>query len=144
MRLTLTGNKTALFWKKKNPYVGDSTLNEDHYANWLMKNYRFAGEFYNLPHYKSIFQKGLRKISKKPQTHVCELGAGGGFFSAILSRYAFIEKVYSLEYSKGLTEKVMPKAFQVLKAKQEKIQRVCGSFVEMEFPDEKFRLAIRQ
>ncbi len=124
--------KAALEWAiNTSPYVGDSTLNESHYAEYMLKNIKNTGEYRQIPHYKSLFRKALRKIDIQKSSIFCEIGAGAGFFTAILSKYNICKKIISIEYSSELVNKVMPFVFSKMNANCWKIQRVIGSFLDI-------------
>lgn len=55
--------------------------------------------------------------------NVLELGAGGCWFSSIVSKFADVEKVYALDFSSYLLLNVAPLMMDHLHARKEKIVR---------------------
>ncbi len=130
-------------WNKGcSPYEGDTIINEEHYANYMLKNLTSTGEFFQTKHYNSLFRKGLRKAKIKSDAVVCEVGSGCGYFTALLSKYSFVKTLYSVEYSLSLVDKVMPHAFKRLRAKIDKIHRICGSFLNIKLDSESIDIVV--
>jgi ubiquinone/menaquinone biosynthesis C-methylase UbiE len=67
---------------------------------------------------------------------VLDLGAGSCWFSAELSRWPEIERVFALDFSERLLEEVAPQVIAHLAGDETRITRVVGDFHRLEFPDD--------
>ena len=55
-----------------------------------------------------------------------EVGGGCGFFSAVLSTYPSVEKVYSVEICENIVRELMPKVIEEVAGKQKAFEKVIG------------------
>ena len=75
------------------------------------------------------FAKIYLRLKEFPLTGIgLELGAGIGFFSAILSEEPDVKLLYVVEYASPYVEKIMPIVFEHYARRPEKLQRVVGDF----------------
>lgn len=71
-----------------------------------------------------------------------EIGAGTGYAAAALSRRPGVERVYVLEHSRELVERVMPLMFRVSGADERKLIRVVGDFERIDLVDGSLDFAV--
>ena len=69
---------------------------------------------------------------------ILEIGAGGGWLSAELSKVPQVVEVITTDISPKLLKEHAPKVFQVLKANRSKITRIPGDFHQLDFPPNYF------
>lgn len=77
-------------------------------------------------------------IGKRMHGTVVEVGAGTGIYSCQIAKNEEVEKVYSVEYSKGCVEELMTyviKSFNFESKVENKIFPVVGSFDNISLPD---------
>lgn len=67
-----------------------------------------------------------------------ELGAGSCWFSSEVSKIKEVKKIYCVDFSEYLLQKIAPKIMKFLDAKTEKITRVIGDFNSLRFEDNTF------
>jgi ubiquinone/menaquinone biosynthesis C-methylase UbiE len=73
---------------------------------------------------------------------ILEIGAGGAWLSAELSRLPKVVEVIATDFSPTLLKDHAPKVFQSLKANPAKITRTPGDFHELDFPDNYFDFVV--
>jgi ubiquinone/menaquinone biosynthesis C-methylase UbiE len=81
-------------------------------------------------------------FNKKISGRIIEVGAGTGWFSALMSKEEQIKEVYALDYDKYSVEKLFPLVFKNLEADTSKITSVLGSYNKMECEDNFFDYVI--
>ena len=69
---------------------------------------------------------------------VLEIGAGGAWFSAELSKLPNVVEIITTDYSPKLLREQAPKVFKLLHAKGAKITRMPADFYQLGFPDNYF------
>jgi ubiquinone/menaquinone biosynthesis C-methylase UbiE len=69
---------------------------------------------------------------------VLEIGAGGAWFSAELSKLTKVVEVITTDFSPKLLQEQAPKVFQALNANTAKITRMPGDFHQLDFPANHF------
>lgn len=79
---------------------------------------------------------------KKIFGKVIEIGAGTGYFSALLSKQAGPEVIYCLDYDRVSVDELMPLVFKNLDADTSKIKTVLGSYNAMKIADNYFDFVI--
>jgi SAM-dependent methyltransferase len=84
-----------------------------------------------------LWRKGIRF-----RGNVLELGAGGCWFSSIVSKFVEVKHVYALDFSSQLLMNVAPLMMDHLHAKKEKIVRVRGSFYNLRVINKKFDFVV--
>lgn len=67
--------------------------------------------------------------------HILDLGCGGGWLSANLSKYSAVEKIYALDSSKHFLEKLLPNVIKVMGGDAQKIEAVEAFFTPLLFED---------
>ena len=65
---------------------------------------------------------------------VLEIGAGGAWFSAELSKLPRVVEVITTDFSPRLLKEKAPQVFRLLNANTAKITRMPGDFHELDFP----------
>jgi ubiquinone/menaquinone biosynthesis C-methylase UbiE len=73
---------------------------------------------------------------------ILEIGAGGAWLSAELSRLPNVVEVIATDFSPTLLKEHAPKVFQSLKANPAKITRTPGDFHKLDFPDNYFDFVV--
>ncbi len=73
---------------------------------------------------------------------VLEIGAGGGWLSAELSKLPKVVEVITTDFSPRLLREEAPKVFKLLNAKTAKITRIPGDFHRLDFPDNYFDFVV--
>jgi len=69
---------------------------------------------------------------------ILEIGAGGAWLSAELSRLPRVVEVIATDFSPGLLKDHAPRVFESRKANPAKITRIPGDFHQLDFPDNYF------
>src|SRR6267378_823619 len=69
---------------------------------------------------------------------ILEIGAGGAWLSAELSRLPRVVEVIATDFSTRLLKDHAPRVFQSRKANPAKITRIPGDFHQLDFPDNYF------
>ena len=69
---------------------------------------------------------------------VLEIGAGGAWFSAELSKLPNVVEIITTDYSSKLLKEQAPKVFKLLNANGAKITRMPADFYALGFPDNHF------
>ena len=69
---------------------------------------------------------------------VAEIGAGVGWYSALLSKIERVEEVYALDYDEFSVKELIPKAVANLDGDPSKIKLTVGSYNKMQCPDNYF------
>jgi ubiquinone/menaquinone biosynthesis C-methylase UbiE len=73
---------------------------------------------------------------------VLEIGAGGGWLSAEVSKLPKVVEVVTTDYSPRMLKEEAPRVFQLLKAHSSKITRMPGDFHKLDFPDNYFDFVV--
>jgi SAM-dependent methyltransferase len=79
-----------------------------------------------------------RQCGLKFRGRVLEIGAGGAWFSAELSKLPNVVELITTDYSSKLLQNQAPKVFKLLKANGAKITRMPADFYQLGFPDNHF------
>jgi ubiquinone/menaquinone biosynthesis C-methylase UbiE len=115
--------------------------NAEHMYMRLFKKQERVDNFLDLPRvqWRSKTLEKLEILTGKPISgQVMEIGAGTGWCSAVISQRPTVEKVFTLEYDPYCVESLIPIVHTALKANQEKIVRVLGSYNKMKCGDSEF------
>lgn len=75
-------------------------------------------------------------------TKVLDLGCGGGWLSAFLSKFDLVEKIYALDSSKHFLEKLLPNVIHVMGGDLQKIEVVEALFTPLLFEDNSLDLVV--
>ena len=73
---------------------------------------------------------------------VLEIGAGGAWLSAELSKQPRVVEVLAMDSSPKLLKEQAPKTFKLLKANTAKITRMPGDFHKLDFPNQHFDFVV--
>jgi ubiquinone/menaquinone biosynthesis C-methylase UbiE len=73
---------------------------------------------------------------------ILEIGAGGAWLSAELSKLPNVVEVIATDFSPLLLKEQAPKVFKLLQANTAKITRMPGDFHEMSFPNDHFDFVV--
>jgi SAM-dependent methyltransferase len=73
---------------------------------------------------------------------ILEIGAGGAWLSAELSKQPRVVEVITTDASPKLLKEEAPKVFKMLKANAAKITRMPGDFHNLDFPDNHFDFVV--
>jgi ubiquinone/menaquinone biosynthesis C-methylase UbiE len=73
---------------------------------------------------------------------VLEIGAGGAWFSAELSKLPRVVEVITTDFSPRLLKERAPQVFRLLNANVAKITRMPGDFHQLDFPDDHFDFVV--
>lgn len=73
---------------------------------------------------------------------ILEIGAGGAWFSAELSKLPTVVEVYTTDHLPKVLKEYAPKVFALLKAQTAKITRMPGDFHALDFPDNHFDFVV--
>jgi ubiquinone/menaquinone biosynthesis C-methylase UbiE len=106
----------------------------------------FGGEEEWLRCVKEDFPKYIPFLTKKCglefRGRILEIGAGGAWLSAELSKQPRVVEVVATDASPRLLKERAPKAFKMLKADTAKITRMPGDFHNLDFPDNHFDFVV--
>ncbi len=83
-----------------------------------------------------------RKCGLDFQGRILEIGAGGAWFSAELSKLPKVVEVTALDFSPRRLKEQAPKVFTLLQANTAKITRMPGDFHKLEFPNNHFDFVV--
>jgi ubiquinone/menaquinone biosynthesis C-methylase UbiE len=83
-----------------------------------------------------------RKCGLEFRGRILEIGAGGGWLSAELSKLPKVVEVITTDCSPQLLQEQAPKVFKLLNAKSAKITRMPGDFHKLEFPNNYFDFVV--
>lgn len=83
-----------------------------------------------------------RKCGLEFRGRILEIGAGGGWLSAELSKLPKVVEVITTDFSPKLLQERAPKIFKLLNAKTAKITRIPGDFHRLEFPNNYFDFVV--
>ena len=83
-----------------------------------------------------------RKCGVEFRGRVLEIGAGGAWLTAELSKLPKVVELIATDFSAHLLKEQAPKVFQALGAKTAKITRIPGDFHKLQFPDEHFDFVV--
>ncbi len=73
---------------------------------------------------------------------VLEIGAGGAWFSAELSKLPGVVEIITTDFSPRILKEHAPKVFRMLKAKEGKITRMPADFHALKYPDNHFDFVV--
>jgi ubiquinone/menaquinone biosynthesis C-methylase UbiE len=73
---------------------------------------------------------------------ILEIGAGGAWFSAELSKLPNVVEIVVTDYSPKLLKEQAPRIFKLLEAKAAKITRMPGDFHQLDFPPDHFDFVV--
>jgi ubiquinone/menaquinone biosynthesis C-methylase UbiE len=80
----------------------------------------------------------VRKCGIEFRGRILEIGAGGAWFSAELSKLPNVVEVIAIDFSPRLLKERAPKVFKLLSAKSAKITRTPGDCHKLDFPENHF------
>ena len=83
-----------------------------------------------------------RKCGLEFRGRILEIGAGGGWLSAELSKLPKVVEVFTTDFSPRLLQEQAPKIFKLLNAKTAKITRTPGDFHRLDFPNNHFDFVV--
>ena len=83
-----------------------------------------------------------RKCGLEFRGRVLEIGAGGAWLSAELSKLPNVVEVITTDFSPKLLQEEAPKVFKLLNAKAAKITRTPGDFHQLDFPNNYFDFVV--
>jgi ubiquinone/menaquinone biosynthesis C-methylase UbiE len=83
-----------------------------------------------------------KKCGVKFRGRILEIGAGGAWFSAVLSRLPNVVELVVTDFSPKLLKEQAPRIFKLLDAKTAKITRTPGDFHQLDFPDDHFDFVV--
>jgi len=83
-----------------------------------------------------------RKCGLDFQGRILEIGAGGGWLSAELSKLAKVVEIITTDFSTKLLQEQAPRVFKLLNAQGAKITRIPGDFHKLDFPDGHFDFVV--
>jgi SAM-dependent methyltransferase len=105
-------------------------------------NTEFGSEAEWLRCIKEDFPKYIPFLVKKCgiqfRGRILEIGAGGAWFSAELSKIPTVIEIVATDFSPKLLKDKAPKVFEALKARTGKITRMLADFHQLDFPDNHF------
>jgi len=84
----------------------------------------------------------IRKCGVDFRGRILEIGAGGAWLSAELSKLPKVVEIVATDYSPRLLKDQTPRVFKLLGANTAKITRVPADFHQMEFPDNHFDFVV--
>jgi ubiquinone/menaquinone biosynthesis C-methylase UbiE len=132
-------NKT--YWSR---YPGDQTpaMREAHAG----RSTEFAGEAAWFRSVKHDFPKYLPFLKENYGLEffgrILEIGAGGAWLSAELSKQPRVVEVVATDFSQRLLQELAPKVFALLRANAAKITRTPGDFHHLDFPADHFDFVV--
>lgn len=83
-----------------------------------------------------------RKCHLEFRGRILEIGAGGAWLSAELSKLPKVVEVVAIDSSPRVLKERAPKVFQALNAKTAKITRIPGDFHKLDFPNNHFDFVV--
>src|SRR5438105_9536806 len=86
------------------------------------------------------FLKG--KCGLEFRGRILEIGAGGGWLSAEVSKQPRVVEVFTTDFSPRILQEQAPRVFKLLKAHDAKITRTPGDFHRLDFPDNHFDFVV--
>src|SRR5690348_17174686 len=84
----------------------------------------------------------LKKCGVEFRGRVLEIGAGGAWLSAELSKVPAVVEVVTTDFSPRLLQEQAPRVFKLLKAHGGKITRTPGDFHKLDFPSNYFDFVV--
>lgn len=111
----------------------DTRLAEEFTDDW----YRAARE-----EWPKFVQFLTNDCGVKFRGRVLEIGAGGAWFSAELSKLPNVVEIVTTDYSSRLLKEQAPKVFSLLKAHGGKITRTPADFYQLNFPANHFDFVV--
>ena len=76
------------------------------------------------------------------RSHILDLGCGGGWLSAYLSRFNSVGKIYALDSSKHFLENLLPSVVSVMDGDPNKIEVIEALFTPLFFEDKTLDLVV--
>jgi ubiquinone/menaquinone biosynthesis C-methylase UbiE len=83
-----------------------------------------------------------KKCGLEFRGRILEIGAGGAWLSAELSKLPNVVEVIATDFSPLLLKEQAPKVFQMLRANTAKITRTPGDFHKLDFPNQHFDFVV--
>jgi ubiquinone/menaquinone biosynthesis C-methylase UbiE len=83
-----------------------------------------------------------RKCGLEFRGRILEIGAGGAWLSAELSKLPKVVEIIATDFSPTLLRDQAPKVFELLKANTAKITRIPGDFHKLDFPNNYFDFVV--
>jgi SAM-dependent methyltransferase len=83
-----------------------------------------------------------RKCDLDFHGRILEIGAGGGWLSAELSKLPKVVEVFTTDFSTKLLQEQAPRVFELLNAHAAKITRTPGDCHQLDFPDNYFDFVV--
>ena len=110
----------------------------------------WPGDFRNEKEWLRSLQKELprfipflkEKCGLEFRGRILEIGAGGAWLSAELSKLPRVVEVITTDFSPKLLKEEAPRVFNILKANHAKITRIPGDFHKLDFPDKHFDFVV--
>jgi ubiquinone/menaquinone biosynthesis C-methylase UbiE len=84
----------------------------------------------------------IRKCGLEFRGRILEIGAGGAWLSAELSKLPKVVELFATDFSTTLLRQQAPKVFELLNANAAKITRVPGDFHKLDFPNNHFDFVV--
>jgi len=84
----------------------------------------------------------MKKCGLEFHGRVLEIGAGGAWLSAEISKLPRVVEVIATDYSPKILKEQAPRVFKMLKASTAKITRVPGDFHQFDFPANYFDFVV--
>jgi ubiquinone/menaquinone biosynthesis C-methylase UbiE len=109
------------------------SISPAHEAGWLRSVQR------DLPRFVPFL---IKKCGLGFRGRVLEVGAGGAWLSAELSKIPNIVEITATDYSPNLLRDQAPKVFHVVNANAAKITRMPADFHHLDFPDNYFDFVV--
>ena len=106
----------------------------------------WLGDFRNDKEWQRSLQEELprfipflqEKCGLEFRGRILEIGAGGAWLSAELSKLPRVVEVIATDFSTQVLKEEAPRVFKILKASHAKITRIPGDFHKLDFPDKHF------
>lgn len=83
-----------------------------------------------------------KKCGLQFRGRILEIGAGGAWLSAELSKLPPVVEIIATDFSELLLKQQAPKVFEVLRAHSAKITRIPGDFHQLDFPNNHFDFVV--
>jgi len=84
----------------------------------------------------------IKKCGLEFRGRILEIGAGGAWLSAELSKLPKVVEVITTDFAPKLLKEQAPRVFKLLKAHGDKITRTPGDFHKLDFPDNYFDFVV--
>ena len=70
-----------------------------------------------------------------PNAKVLDMGCGGGWLTAMLSRFAAVETIYALDSSQHFLQQLLPQVMQLMQGRSDRLVTIEGLFQPLLFDD---------